>query len=73
MENLERILDLENAMIAQILETILVERDIPHIVRTYHDSAYDGLFAYQQGWGFIEAAPEHREVILKIYEEIKAQ
>jgi len=73
MENLERIVDLENAMIAQILETILVERDIPHILRTYHDSAYDGLFAYQQGWGFIEAPGEYRDEILMIYEEIKAQ
>ncbi len=71
MEELERILDLDNEVIAQLLESILKDRDIPHIIRTYHDSAYDGLFAYQKGWGIIEAPPKYREEILKIYEELK--
>ena len=73
MEDLERIVDLDNEIIAQLIESILVEREIPHILRTNHDSAYDGLFAYQQGWGFIEADPKYRDEILKIYEEVKSQ
>jgi hypothetical protein len=73
MEDIERILDLENEIIATLIESILVERDIPHIMRTYHDSAYDGLWAYQQGWGFIEAPPEFREEIMNIYKEVKKQ
>jgi hypothetical protein len=73
MEDVERILDLENEIIATLIESILVERDIPHILRTYHDSAYDGLWAYQQGWGFIEAPPKFREEIMNIYEEVKKQ
>ncbi len=73
MEDVERIVDLENEVFATLLESILKEREIPHILRTYHDSAYDGLWAYQQGWGFIEAPPEYRDEILKIYEEIKSQ
>lgn len=73
MEDLERILDLENEVIARFMESVLLDKDIPHILRTYHDSAYDGLFAYQQGWGFIEAPPKYRDEILKIYEEIKSQ
>lgn len=71
MEDLERILDLESEMFAQLMESVLKDRNIPHIVRTYHDTAYDGLFAYQKGWGFIEAPPKYREEILKIYEELK--
>ena len=71
MENVERILDLENEIIATLMGSILVDREIPHILRTYHDSAYDGLWAYQQGWGFIEAPAKFREEILKIYEEVK--
>ena len=73
MEDLERILDLDNEIIAQLIESILNEREIPHILRTNHDSAYDGLFAYQQGWGFIEALPKYRDEILQIYEEVKKQ
>ncbi|MCK4569144.1 MAG: hypothetical protein KAT76_02580 [Bacteroidales bacterium] len=73
MEDLERIIDLDNEIIARLIESILQERKIPHILRTYHDSAYDGLWAYQQGWGFIEASPEYRDDIQKIYDEVKSQ
>ena len=66
-----RILDLENEVIASFLSSVLEDRDIPHIIRTYHDSAYDGLFAYQQGWGFLEAPEEYREEILAIFEELQ--
>ena len=66
-----RIIDLENEIFASLLSSVLEERDIPHIIRTYHDSAYDGLFAYQQGWGFVEAPEEYREEILAIYEELQ--
>jgi len=73
MEDVERILDLENEVIARFLESVLLDKEIPHILRTYHDSAYDGLWAYQQGWGFIEAPPEYRDEILKIFEELQRQ
>lgn len=73
MEDLERILNLDNEGIANLIESVLIDRDIPHIIRTYHDSAYDGLFAYQQGWGFIEASPKYSEEILSIYEELMNQ
>jgi hypothetical protein len=71
MEELENILTLDNEMIGRLMVSILEEKNIPHILRTFHDSAYDGLFAYQQGWGFIEAPPEYREEILSIYEDIR--
>ncbi len=71
MSNNVRILDLENEVIARFLESVLLDRDIPHIIRTYHDSAYDGLFAYQQGWGFVEAPEEYRDEILAIFNELQ--
>lgn len=73
MEDLERIVDLDNEIIARLMESILLERKIPHILRTYHDSAYDGLWAFTQGWGCIEAAPEYREKIMQIYNDLKKQ
>jgi hypothetical protein len=71
MDELEKILTLDNEMIGRLMVSILEEKNIPHILRTFHDSAYDGLFAYQQGWGFIEAPPEYRDEILAIYEDVR--
>jgi len=73
MEDLERIIDIDDEITARLIGSILQERDIPHILRTYHDSAYDGLWTFQQGWGFIEAPPEYHEEIVKIYDDVKSQ
>ena len=73
MEELERIVDLDNEIIAGLMESILLDKKIPHILRTYHDSAYDGLWALSQGWGCIEAPPEYKEEIIQIFDELKKQ
>jgi len=39
---------LENAIEAQLLSSILDQRDIPHQIRSYYDTAYDGLFQIQK-------------------------
>jgi len=70
MSKTEKILFLKNEIEARLLDDILTERNIPHILRTYHDSAYDGLWQYQSGWGHIEAPAENREEILEIYKSI---
>jgi len=68
MENNEQILILDNQIQAKLLEGILTEKGIPFIIRSYHDSAYDGLWQVQSGWGHIEAPPEYREEILNIFD-----
>jgi hypothetical protein len=45
----------------------LKERNIPHLIRSYHDSAYDGLWQYHTGWGQIDAPEEFKEEIIMIY------
>lgn len=70
MEKTEKILVLFNEIEAKLLADILTDHSIPHIIRTYHDSAYDGLFQAQSGWGHVEAPPQYREAIKKIYEEM---
>jgi hypothetical protein len=70
MTQIEKILTFKNEFEASLLDEILNDKDIPHIIRTYHDSAYDGLWQAQSGWGHIEAPVEFREEILKIYNEI---
>lgn len=66
----EKLLILENEIEAQVLGHALQKREIPHLVKTYHDSAYDGLFQLQKGWGHLEAPSGFREEILAIYREL---
>jgi hypothetical protein len=72
MSKTEKILFLKNEIEARLLDDVLTERNIPHILRSYHDSAYDGLFQYQSGWGHIEAPAECREEILEIYKSLSS-
>ena len=70
MENPVKILVLNNEFEAKIIEEILTEKAIPFIIRSFHDSAYDGLWQAQSGWGSLMAPPEWKEEILKIYSEV---
>ena len=70
MNNTVRILMLNNEIEAMLLDEILTEKNIPHIIRSYHDSALDGLWQTQSGWGHIEAPEEYKEEILAIYNEM---
>ncbi|MCX6325656.1 MAG: hypothetical protein NT144_03230 [Bacteroidia bacterium] len=65
-----KILIFNNEIEAMLLVEILMDKAIPHLIRSYHDSAYDGLWQTQSGWGHIEAPEEYREEILQIYNEM---
>jgi hypothetical protein len=73
MENYSKILILENEMDAQRLDAILQEENIPHVVRSYHDSVYDGIFQAQRGWGHLEAPEEYADKIKEIYEKLRSE
>jgi len=64
---------LENAIEFQVVTSILEERQIPHRIRSFHDTAYDGLFQFQKGWGEIYAPEAYKEDIINIVEEIRTQ
>ncbi len=70
MADWTKILVLENQVQAQVLEETLKDNGIPHVIRSYHDSAYDGLFQQLKGWGHVEAPEEYRQKILRIFREI---
>ncbi len=40
---------LESIVESQIVTSILEEEGIPYRIRSYHDTAYDGLFQFQKG------------------------
>ncbi|MBS3810071.1 MAG: DUF2007 domain-containing protein [Desulfobacterales bacterium] len=66
-----RIAKLDNPFEAQLLGSILEERAIPHRIRSHHDTAYDGLYQMQKGWGEIYAPELHKEQINEILEDIR--
>ena len=70
MSNPVKILLFKNEIEAMLLDEILTEKKIPHLIRSYHDSAYDGLWQTQSSWGHVEAPEEYREEILQTYNEM---
>ena len=62
---------LDNAIEAQLIDSVLNDQSIPHMLRSYHDTAYDGLFQVQKGWGEVRAPASFEEVILEILENIR--
>ncbi|MCL5935270.1 MAG: hypothetical protein M1543_02085 [Firmicutes bacterium] len=71
MEQLVKVAILENEIEAQLLESILKERDIPFLIRSYHDMAYDGLFQTQKGWGSVYTPAVNSAEILKIITDLR--
>ena len=64
---------LENAIEAQLLGSVLTQYEIPHRLRSYHDTAYDGLFQLQKGWGEVDGPTEARQQILEALAELRSQ
>ena len=63
MERYKKIVVLNSDLEAKIVDDLLKDRGIPHRIRSYHDSAYDGLFQAQKGWGIVEAPEEFEDEI----------
>lgn len=72
MDTAVKILILNNEIEAALIDGLLNERNIPHIIRSFHDSVYDGLWQIQEGWGQLLAPEKYREEIIKTYEEMSA-
>ncbi|MCF8084536.1 MAG: hypothetical protein K9M96_15725 [Deltaproteobacteria bacterium] len=67
----EKLVTLDNEFEAQLLESILKERGIPYRLRSYHDTAFDGLFQTQKGWGVVLAPQAYADEILEIVSDIR--
>lgn len=67
----EKISSLNNQIEAQLLSSILDEREIPFEIKSYHDAAYDGLFQITLGYGSVFAPKSYSKEILEILEDIR--
>ena len=73
MDKLEKIAVLDNEVQAELVDSVLSERGIPHLMQCYHDSALDGIYQARAGWGHIQATWDSRDEILAVIEELKHQ
>ena len=64
---------LENSIEAQLIGSILDQHNIPYRLRSYHDTAYDGLFQFQKGWGNLYAPQSYRHEILAVVEDVRSK
>ena len=62
---------LENDDEARLIASVLTEREIPHLIRSYFDTAFDGLYQSQKGWGYVGAPEAWTEEILEIITDIR--
>jgi len=71
-EDFIKISVLENAIEAQIFDSILNDLNIPHRIRSYHDTALNGLYQAQKGWGIIEAPMSYQKELVEIIDKVKS-
>jgi hypothetical protein len=73
MDDYIKITVLENSIEAQLIDSILSEKNIPHRIRSFHDTAYDELFQFQKGWGELYAPLKLKGEILEIIEIVRSE
>jgi len=71
MDKIERIAVLRNEVEARLLDAELAEGEIPHLIKSYYDGAFDGVYQFSKGWGHVEAPSEFRDRILEILASIR--
>lgn len=71
MQEFEKIATIENEIESLSLSSELEGRNIPHAMRSYHDTAYDGIYQLSAGWGYVEAPVKYKDEILGILSAIR--
>jgi adenylate kinase len=66
-----RTVDLRNDFEAQRFGNILEQEGIPHHIKSNHDTALDGIFQMELGWGYVMAPEESKERIVELYAEYR--
>jgi len=66
-----RLTTLENRFEADLITQALAEEGVVFVVRTYEDSAYDGLYVTQKGFGVVLVEEEDEDRAKVIVEELR--
>jgi len=71
LDNFVKIFVVENKFEADMLSQALQREGVPVMVRTFSDTAYDGLYIPQKGWAAIMVPEEFRALGEKVVNEFK--
>ena len=72
-EEYKKVATLENEIEARLLDSILNERNIPHLITSYYDTAYDGLYQTLKGWGYISTTKAYFKEIQEIISYLRKE
>jgi hypothetical protein len=61
----------ENRFEGDRVSQALKEAEIPFLIKTFLDTAYDGLYLPQKGWGAVMVPERFREEVGKMISEVK--
>jgi len=61
----------ENRFEADRFRAALEQEGFTVMVRTFHDTAYDGIYEAQKGWGYVEVPKKDQERAERIIEELE--
>jgi len=73
MEEFIKVVTLENNHEADLMDAILNEKNIPHHIESYYDTAFDGLYQTQKGWGRLSAPKSYYKEIMEIISELREE
>jgi hypothetical protein len=62
---------IENRFEGDRISQTLQEAGIPFLIKSFLDTAYDGLYIPQKGWGNVMVSENHQEEAERIISEIK--
>ena len=71
MEDFVQIAALESSTEAEILGSILTERQIPHLIQAYQSLAQEAESPPPEGWGVIQAQLDKQREILFILADLR--
>ena len=72
----EKLRTVQNRFEGELIAAALERNGVDFFLRTFEDTAYDGLFITQEGWGAVWVAPEDRQIaedILQKFDEAYSQ
>ncbi len=62
---------LENEFEAEVIKDALEKEQIPTIIRSFKDTAYDGIYILQKGWGNVLVPEEYKDKAKQIVSAVK--
>jgi ketol-acid reductoisomerase len=70
-ESFKKVAVAENKFEADLISQTLQQEGIACLIRSYHDTAYDGIFIPQKGWAAILVPEELKEKAPAVIDEIR--